>query len=187
MSIVIWAVLFGSFLLFVSLRHREGRLPAALFLAYGVLFAVSAPAGAHPVSPLFPLSILVGGSLIVAGWALMRNDYWSHEDRTGRLVTKGAYRIMRHPQYCGYLLVSMGALMERRTMVLVLIWPLLPLVYYRLARREEQYLEEEFGLEWRRYAARTGMFLPRPGRNTPGHNTPKHNKAGRRETGGHES
>jgi methanethiol S-methyltransferase len=162
MTIVMWIVVYMAFLLFVPLRDREDRVPAAMFLACGLVFAVSVPNGVRPVSPLFPLSILVGGSLIVAGWAWTRDDYWNREDNTGRLVTEGIYRVIRHPQYSGYLVVSLGALFERRTILLLLLWPLAVILYYRLARREERYLEEEFGLEWRRYAARTGMFFPRP-------------------------
>lgn len=35
------------------------------------------------------------------------------------------------------------------------------LAFYRRARREEEALETEFGREWRAYAARVPMFVPR--------------------------
>lgn len=160
MTIVLWIVVFLAFLLFVPLRHRDDRLPAATFLAGGLVFAVSAPAQAGGGSLVFSIAILVGGSLIVAGWARIRNDVWIRDENTGRLVTEGIYRVIRHPQYSGYLVISLGALIERTTIPLSLLWPLLSFLYYRLARLEERDLEEAFGIEWRRYAARTGFFFP---------------------------
>jgi protein-S-isoprenylcysteine O-methyltransferase Ste14 len=41
------------------------------------------------------------------------------------------------------------------------MWPLLLWIYYRLARKEEQDMEAEFGDAYRAYKARTGMFLPK--------------------------
>ena len=40
------------------------------------------------------------------------------------------------------------------------MWPILMMVYYRLARKEEQDMEKEFGDAYVEYKRRTGMFLP---------------------------
>jgi protein-S-isoprenylcysteine O-methyltransferase Ste14 len=40
------------------------------------------------------------------------------------------------------------------------MWPVLAVIYYRLARREEADMREEFGAAYDEYAEKTGMFLP---------------------------
>ncbi len=44
---------------------------------------------------------------------------------------------------------------------LLVMWPILTVLYYRLAKREELEMEQHFGEAYRQYRARTGMFLPR--------------------------
>jgi protein-S-isoprenylcysteine O-methyltransferase Ste14 len=109
---------------------------------------------------LYLASLLGGGTLIVAGWARIYQDYWSKDDGEGRLVDTGLYRYLRHPQYAGFLLLALGALFEWLTIPLLILWPVLAVLYYRLARKEEAELEDHFGDAWRQYAARTGMFFP---------------------------
>ncbi|MDP2400721.1 MAG: isoprenylcysteine carboxylmethyltransferase family protein, partial [Actinomycetota bacterium] len=49
---------------------------------------------------------------------------------------------------------------EWATLPTLIMWPILMTIYYRLARREESEMREEFGVAYDEYAARTGMFLP---------------------------
>jgi hypothetical protein len=101
---------------------------------------------------------------VVGGWARIHREYWSKEEGQGRLVAEGLYRHVRHSQYTGFLLISLGALFEWATIPLLMLWPILASMYVRLARKEETEMEERFGDEWRAYKARTGMFLPRFGK-----------------------
>jgi protein-S-isoprenylcysteine O-methyltransferase Ste14 len=41
------------------------------------------------------------------------------------------------------------------------MWPLLIVLYYRLARIEEKEVEEKFGEEYSLYKQKTPMFIPR--------------------------
>lgn len=82
--------------------------------------------------------------------------------RNHTLVTHGPYRWVRHPLYtAGVLgLASLSLLAANwflALMVLVVI-AILPL----LVHKEETYLIEKFGGEYREYADCTGRFLPRP-------------------------
>jgi hypothetical protein len=52
-------------------------------------------------------------------------------------------------------------LVQWPTIITVTTWPLLMVVYYRLARREEREAEAQFGQAYRAYRARAPMFLPR--------------------------
>jgi len=41
------------------------------------------------------------------------------------------------------------------------MWPIMAVMYYRLARKEEGEMVEAFGHQYVAYRQRTGMFLPR--------------------------
>jgi protein-S-isoprenylcysteine O-methyltransferase Ste14 len=41
------------------------------------------------------------------------------------------------------------------------MWPILLLTYYRLAKKEEKAMEEEFGSDYSNYKKSSGMFFPR--------------------------
>jgi len=50
---------------------------------------------------------------------------------------------------------------EWATIPLLIMWPILIIVYYRLARKEEQDMVQEFGDQYVVYKKQTGMFLPK--------------------------
>ncbi len=107
-------------------------------------------------SPFHFLSILMmftGIVLIILGW---RRIYIAQD----RLVTDGVYRYFRHPQYLGILLLTSGMLVQWVTIPTAIMWPLLVFLYYRLAKKEEQEIEEKFGEEYAEYRQRVPMFLP---------------------------
>jgi len=54
----------------------------------------------------------------------------------------------------------MGLLVHWATIPLLVMWPLLVLQYYRLAKREEKEMEEEFGVEYTEYKKMVPMFIP---------------------------
>jgi protein-S-isoprenylcysteine O-methyltransferase Ste14 len=56
--------------------------------------------------------------------------------------------------------MTFGLLVHWATLPLLIMWPILVVQYYRLARREEAEMEEEFGEEYRLYRERVSMFLP---------------------------
>ena len=79
---------------------------------------------------------------------------------TTALVTTGPYRLTRNPGYLSLALVCAGIAMLRRA-----VWPLLMLVPTLLVvdrgviAREERYLEDRFGEEYRRYRSRVRRWL----------------------------
>src|SRR3990172_9146498 len=58
--------------------------------------------------------------------------------RAGELATTGAYAHLRHPQYTGFVLIMVGFLPQWPTFATLLMFPILLLVYRRLALREER-------------------------------------------------
>jgi protein-S-isoprenylcysteine O-methyltransferase Ste14 len=76
------------------------------------------------------------------------------------LVTDGIYKWVRHPQYVGLFLVSVGLLIQWPTIATLASWPILMGVYYRLAKREEREMEMRFGENYLSYSKRVRGFFP---------------------------
>jgi protein-S-isoprenylcysteine O-methyltransferase Ste14 len=94
------------------------------------------------------------------GWYNIYKKYWSKETGTGKLVTSGVYKFIRHPQYTGLLLLSLGMLIEWATLPMLIMFPVMVGMYVRLAKREEKDILREFGNDYKRYMAKTKMFIP---------------------------
>ena len=95
----------------------------------------------------------VAAGMLLVGWG------WRHlyaAQRAGSLATDGPYRYVRHPQYVGFVAVTVGFLVMWPTLPTLLLFPFLLVVYGRLARREEAEMRTASGP---------------PGRPTP---TPRH-------------
>lgn len=103
--------------------------------------------------------LIVGIGLFMAGW---RAVYRARKD--DRLVTGGLYALVRHPQYLGLFLGLFGeGVVHWPTLFSVGVFPIIVVVYYFLARREERAMLAKFGDEYRAYASRVPMFIPRWG------------------------
>lgn len=98
------------------------------------------------------LTSLVGLALIAGGWQQIH--------RAEGLVTTGLYRFMRHPQYTGLLLFTLGWILHWPSLITLLLWPFLVAAYVWLARLEEREAQAEFGDAYAEYAARTKRFIP---------------------------
>ena len=83
-----------------------------------------------------------------------------HAQRKSLLATAGPYARVRHPQYVGFMLILFGFLLQWPTLLTLLMFPFLLIMYARLATTEEQEMRERFGVEYQAYAARTPRFLP---------------------------
>jgi len=107
-----------------------------------------------------------------------RSEVLLEAARKERLAADGPYARMRHPQYDGFLLIMIGFLLQWPTIPTAIMFPILVVIYLRLARSEEREVAREFGADWDAYARRTPAFWPRLGRpNQPHHGA--HGKAGR--------
>ncbi len=60
------------------------------------------------------------------------------------------------------MLITLGMLLDWATLPMLIMWPILAVMYYRLARREEREMEAQFGEAYHRYLRQTSMFLPMP-------------------------
>ena len=104
--------------------------------------------------------VFIGGGfwLISSGWKALHEAQQRHS-----LVTTGLYARMRHPQYVGFIAVMFGFLLQWPTVLTLIMFPVLVVMYVRLARHEEQDALREFGDEYRRYMNNVPAFVPRFG------------------------
>jgi protein-S-isoprenylcysteine O-methyltransferase Ste14 len=187
--VVLNFMLLSLFLLFIAFRRKVARLPSSIYLAFIValyfemygfpltMYLINAFFGFNNAATLWyllvpltgmdlffsiylsvilPISnmiILSGIFLIVFGW---RRIFRAKD----KLVTNGIYGYVRHPQYLGFLLLTAGINFLWVTFSTVLLWPILAFLYFRLAREEEEKLEENFGEEYRKYKNTVPMFVP---------------------------
>ena len=103
-------------------------------------------------------NLLIGGGFLVlaAAWRVLYAA-----QRTHTLAVTGPYASVRHPQYLGFMLIMIGFLVQWPTLLTLLMFPILVLMYVRLARREEREVLAEFGEVYTRYAAETpALFSP---------------------------
>lgn len=104
---------------------------------------------------------LVSNGLMLGGLLLMGAGWRQIHRASGALVTDGVYAWVRHPQYAGLFLITVGMLIQWPTIVTGATWPVLLAVYSRLARREEREAEARYGEAYRAYRARVPMLVPR--------------------------
>jgi protein-S-isoprenylcysteine O-methyltransferase Ste14 len=104
---------------------------------------------------------IISNGLWIMGIVIMGVGWKKIHSAKGSLVTNGIYGLVRHPQYVGLFLVSIGLTIQWPTLVTLLLWPVMFIAYYRLALREERRMVELFGERYLEYKKRVPAFFPR--------------------------
>ncbi len=189
MGVITWVILFASFIVFLPFNKKSTIKPTSTLVAFIVASAFEmfgVPLSAYFLTWAFGINVprgflwghtlenyigywgmyigvffnIVGGLLIIQGWRVIYREYWSKDEGEARLVTEGIYSYVRHPQYTGFLLMTLGLLVHWATLPLLIMWPLLVRQYYRLAKIEESEMLEKFGEEYEAYMKKTPRFFP---------------------------
>ena len=79
---------------------------------------------------------------------------------TNSLAKTGWYARCRHPQYLAFILIMFGFLLQWPTIPTLVMFPILIVVYVKLAKREEALAIAEFGEEYVNYMNTTPSWLP---------------------------
>jgi protein-S-isoprenylcysteine O-methyltransferase Ste14 len=113
-------------------------------------------------NPHFGVLHLLSFVFLFAGFALLSKSWHVlyHAQRRHQLATAGPYQRVRHPQYIGFVAIMFSFLLQWPTLLTLAMFPVLVLMYVRLAVSEERDSERAFGDAWRAYAAVTPRFIP---------------------------
>jgi protein-S-isoprenylcysteine O-methyltransferase Ste14 len=105
--------------------------------------------------------VFIGGGfiLISVAWKVL---YDAQQRRA--LATTGPYSYVRHPQYVGFILVMFGFLLQWPTILTLAMFPVLTVMYVKLARTEERDARVDFGDAYAKYASQVPGFIPKLGR-----------------------
>lgn len=188
-AVLFFIIIYSIALLFVPFYKKMDRKPATAYFAFVLAFAIEMhgiPMSMYLLSWIIgknlPEGILWGHTLfnqigytgmylniacatialaiIVSGWHQIYHKYWSKESGQGKVVKTGVYKYIRHPQYTGFMLLTVGMLLEWATLPNLIMWPFIAILYYRLAKKEENDMIKEFGEEYIMYMKRTKRFIP---------------------------
>ncbi|MFA4935644.1 MAG: isoprenylcysteine carboxylmethyltransferase family protein [Candidatus Methanoperedens sp.] len=143
-------VLSSVFGLQLSLGHIQGHLLGVFLARTGIMSTESA----------WAFVMVASSAVIFLGLFLMSKGWSRIHTASGELVTDGVYRYVRHPQYLGLIIVTVGLLIQWPTIITLAMWPILVTMYYRLAKREENEAGEAFGERYEEYKRNTPMFWP---------------------------
>jgi protein-S-isoprenylcysteine O-methyltransferase Ste14 len=106
---------------------------------------------------LLSFAFIGGGFVLISvAWRVLYEA-----QRRGALATTGPYAHVRHPQYVGFILVMFGFLLQWPTLLTLAMFPVLVLMYVRLARSEEREALSRFGEGYERYRRAVPAFVPR--------------------------
>lgn len=102
----------------------------------------------------------VGAFFMLVGLIVMGKGWKQIHSAQGELVTDGIYARIRHPQYTGLFLVTVGMLIQWPTILTLAMWPILMGAYFRLTKREERACLETFGTAYKEYMRTVPAFIP---------------------------
>jgi protein-S-isoprenylcysteine O-methyltransferase Ste14 len=157
---------------------KEKLLWAGWFFVIVTWMAQPFLAGSNILSPalrimpalLHPLGLVLGLVLTVAGYAgtlwcyAAMGDTWrigvNRKEKTA-LVTRGPYRLVRHPIYLFQIVMLAGMSLLLPTPLFLIIFVVHLLCVVTKASDEESYLLTVHGKEYRDYLSRTGRLLPK--------------------------
>lgn len=187
--VLFFVIIYAIAILFIPFYKKMDKKPATAYMAFVLAFAIEMhgiPLSMYAISGIIgkklPYGVLWGHTLfnqigytgmyisilitlfalllIANGWYHIYHKYWSVDEGKGRVVKTGVYRYIRHPQYTGFLLITVGMIFNWATLPMLIAWPIMVWMYVRLAKREENDMIKEFGEEYRMYMKKTKMFIP---------------------------
>jgi protein-S-isoprenylcysteine O-methyltransferase Ste14 len=146
---------------FLSKEFMMVLLVCLIFLQH---LRIYYPLGFNFSTLLLVASILISsfGILTCYMTRVARSKTWSRfceEPTNHKLTTSGVHKISRHPYYLGVILWALGISILYSNILIIglaIIWTIIAIV---VAKKEEKFLEVEFGEEWISYKKRTPFLV----------------------------
>lgn len=132
----------------IPFTHVEGHLLGNFLTSIGLWN------GWLIVMIISTLLLIIGLHFIIEGWKIVYSA-------KGKLVTKGIYKKIRHPQYTGIYLVIIGFMIQWPTFITMVMFPFLIIMYYNLAKKEEKDILKRYPKAYKQYMKKTPMFIPK--------------------------
>jgi protein-S-isoprenylcysteine O-methyltransferase Ste14 len=114
------------------------------------------------------IALVVGGVIALAGLTIVilsaltlgpNLTIFPAPRPEGRLIQTGLYSLVRHPIYCGVILVALGWSVARAGLLSLVMTGALVVFFDRKAAREEQWLVDKFP-EYQEYRRRVRKLIP---------------------------
>jgi protein-S-isoprenylcysteine O-methyltransferase Ste14 len=156
-TVIIVVALFWVYLLVAEAWPLPlGWLPAWLVMKTEII-------GAQPVKLLGAALVVAAPVLFAAALRSLGISWRMGIDRLepGPLVGAGVYAWSRNPIYTAFFLLIIGSCLIHCRVIVVVVGAALVLLIHGIALREEQFLAERFGDDFRVYCRRVGRYLPR--------------------------
>lgn len=108
---------------------------------------------------------LTAAGVAFAIWARAHlGKYWSGDvtiRQEHKLIRTGPYKLIRHPIYTGMLLALAGTVLVTGEYRGILGFAVVLFGFIKKARKEESFLQTQFGEEFEEHKRLTGFFLPK--------------------------
>jgi protein-S-isoprenylcysteine O-methyltransferase Ste14 len=117
-----------------------------------------------PQDRLLQFVRVMGSVLFVLGMAIFivcAGQVYAAKFRKRGAVLGGFYSYIRHPQYVALCIAGLGLSILWPRFLTIVLWVVMALVYYFLAKDEERRMLNAHERTYRTYMSKTGMFLPR--------------------------
>ena len=140
------------------LAHENGHL-------LHTFFGVQGDAHWDPFHIASMVFIVAGFFILSSAWNVLH-----HAQKNHQLATTGWYASCRHPQYLAFIMIMFGFLLQWPTLPTLGMFPILVVVYVKLAKREEALAIAEFGELYMNYIKTTPSWIPYLNLNVEGKN-----------------
>lgn len=140
------------------------RLYVPIQLVLFILYVIPINCQSEFIS-VWPGYILIALGLLLGIWSLgslgQSLSPFPTPKRNGKLVTGGAYRLVRHPIYLAVMMVMLGGALYSGRWSRWIILICISILFHFKSNYEEQLLESKFGEAYHRYKEEVGKILPK--------------------------
>ncbi len=83
------------------------------------------------------------------------------ENRNADLITTGIFARVRHPLYLSIILIFLGLIFLTMSIISIIIWVFIFILFNKMATYEEKDLEKIFGAKYLKYKKRVPKWFPK--------------------------